>query len=817
MSLSSIAVRKDDSALIYSRSGALRGLYRYTINGTTSSFSASVNGDGYPAFSPDETQLVFSSTSIAAGRSAVNGVGDVFLASIDADRALTNITNLTSSSTNEFAPVLALIPTSGSNTAPTANDQSLSTRQGRAKTAKLSATDTENNISSFAIESQPAHGTVVINNASTGAFTYTPTSSYSGPDAFTFTATDAGGLTSSAATVSITVVANAAPLASDSSVSTTEDTAKSGTLAVTDAESDALTYSVVSQPAHGAVVITNSSTGAFTLTPSANFNGSDTFSFKANDGVSDSNTATVSVSVAAVADNPSVTAFSPASATNRVGETRVFSITATDGDGRSDLSELIVLVNQELDWSRGATLFFSPQTSELTLRDNNTGSKLAAITVTNGAQTGSGTLDNGAVRVDGSAASVSFGVDGNSFTLSLPLQSKSGLLVNNKIWTRIVDNEGNIDPAAKTGEFGLVQQGTWTVNGPATPNTAPTVSAITPQTSKDLLDSKGVVTRTFTLTMSDADGASDISEMWLLAAPILDWSYGATVAILPGQNRVLLRSADASSWLSGAIGSAQTLDNGRASIDLTQVELSYSPDGQSISASVPLKVNEGLTGQNRVWGRVVDRAQTTDPAAPSGEFGFVAKALWNVNAPPATNNLPNVESVSPGASGEIASLTVGTEQQVQIVVSDADGARDLRNAFVVVGPQLDWTTGAAFCFDATNGLLYLRSDDASQWLAPQRITDGTFTGSNGTLSNGRVSIRLGGCSFTRGANGQITLSLALTPQIGLLGQNRVFLRAEDLQGNVDPDAPADQLGFVEQGKWNVAAMALRNRGSAPQS
>jgi streptogrisin C len=51
-----------------------------------------------------------------------------------------------------------------------------------------------------------AHGTATISNASTGAFTYTPTSGFSGSDSFTFHATNSVG-TSAAATESVTVTA----------------------------------------------------------------------------------------------------------------------------------------------------------------------------------------------------------------------------------------------------------------------------------------------------------------------------------------------------------------------------------------------------------------------------------------------------------------------------------------------------------------------------------------------------------------------------------------------------------------------------------
>ncbi len=62
-------------------------------------------------------------------------------------------------------------------------------------------------VASVAVASGPAHGTVSVNGTS---ITYTPTAGYSGADSFTYTATNARG-TSAAATVSLTVNANAPP------------------------------------------------------------------------------------------------------------------------------------------------------------------------------------------------------------------------------------------------------------------------------------------------------------------------------------------------------------------------------------------------------------------------------------------------------------------------------------------------------------------------------------------------------------------------------------------------------------------------------
>ena len=100
---------------------------------------------------------------------------------------------------------------------------------------------------------------------------------------------------------------NHAPVTADDAILTPEDATKSGTLTASDADGDQLTYSIVVNGTKGSAVITNAATGEFTYTPSANVNGTDTFSFKVNDGTIDSNIATVTVTIIPVNDSPLAT------------------------------------------------------------------------------------------------------------------------------------------------------------------------------------------------------------------------------------------------------------------------------------------------------------------------------------------------------------------------------------------------------------------------------------------------------------------------------------------------------------------------------
>jgi len=94
-----------------------------------------------------------------------------------------------------------------------------------------------------------------------------------------------------------TMVVVAPPVASNGSVTTPENTPATGTLSASDPQNLSLTFSIVNQPSHGSVTLTNTTTGAFTYSPANGFNGMDIFTFKANNGTADSNTATESITV----------------------------------------------------------------------------------------------------------------------------------------------------------------------------------------------------------------------------------------------------------------------------------------------------------------------------------------------------------------------------------------------------------------------------------------------------------------------------------------------------------------------------------------
>jgi len=125
---------------------------------------------------------------------------------------------------------------------------------------------------------------------------------------------------------------NTAPVATDGTLTTNKNVAGSSTLTATDANSNSLTYSIVSNPSHGTVSVTNTATGAYTYTPTSNYSGADSFTFKANDATADSNTATISITVSNTATAPVAANITPA-AFNEDTQSGVITLSYTDGDG----------------------------------------------------------------------------------------------------------------------------------------------------------------------------------------------------------------------------------------------------------------------------------------------------------------------------------------------------------------------------------------------------------------------------------------------------------------------------------------------------
>lgn len=182
------------------------------------------------------------------------------------------------------------------NTAPVAYDQTLLTPKGLSRAVTLTASDADGDPITFSIVDIPDQGGQLTGTPPN--ITYVPPEGFEGVETFTFEASD-GALDSNMATVTITVgnggAGNQAPVAEPQTLATAMNATMAIALHAVDPEGAALVYAIVDAPDHGGQV-----TGAppdVIYTPATDFNGIETFSFKANDGTLDSNLAVVTITV----------------------------------------------------------------------------------------------------------------------------------------------------------------------------------------------------------------------------------------------------------------------------------------------------------------------------------------------------------------------------------------------------------------------------------------------------------------------------------------------------------------------------------------
>jgi hypothetical protein len=200
------------------------------------------------------------------------------------------------------------------NDAPVANDDAFTVNEGSTINLDLAFNDIDVDdgldLTSIIIVSGPTNGTITVN--ADGTVDYTHDGSETVADSFIYTIDDASGATSNTGFVSLTITpVNDAPIAGNDNLATNQGaplTIRPLTdLLVndTDAEGNLLTITGFTQPANGTVV--NNGNGTWTYTPNPTFSGVDSFTYTADDGNGGTDTATLNITVNAVADDTSNT------------------------------------------------------------------------------------------------------------------------------------------------------------------------------------------------------------------------------------------------------------------------------------------------------------------------------------------------------------------------------------------------------------------------------------------------------------------------------------------------------------------------------
>jgi hypothetical protein len=230
----------------------------------------------------------------------------------------------------------------------------------------------------YSIVQPPVHGSL---SGTAPNLTYTPGPGYNTHDGFTYQVRY--GRATATGTISIGV--DQAPVASNGATTLDEDTSADVTLRATDADGDALTYSIVTPPAHGTL---SGTVPNLVYTPAPNYNGSDQLTFQASDGQLASNAAAVTFTVRPVNDPP--VARNDAAATKRNTAVTI-AVLANDSDADGDALTIVSATAPKNGTAAiaGSGIRYTPKSGftgtdsfSYTISDGHGGTASATVTVT---------------------------------------------------------------------------------------------------------------------------------------------------------------------------------------------------------------------------------------------------------------------------------------------------------------------------------------------------------------------------------------------------------------------------------------------------
>jgi hypothetical protein len=288
--------------------------------------------------------------------------------------------------------------------------------------------------------------------------------------------------------------------------------------------------------------------------------------------------------------------------------------------------------------------------------------------------------------------------------------------------------------------------------------------------------------QTFTFRYSDSNGGDQLQATWAWFARNQSTSANSClVSYDTATEQMRLLDAAGEAWITGAPGSAGTLQNGQCAVSLAGSSIRTS--GDTLTMVVAMTFAPGYGGSKNLYGFASSRTGSSSGWRDLGDWTVPGAAVVTADA------------IVPAAGG-------GASQTFALQYSDSLGGADLTTAWV-------WFTSSLAASSANSCLLYytqatneisLLNDAGTAW------TSGAV-GANAILQNSQCAVALSSASATANG-GTLTIQAPMTFKPAFAGVKNLFLFAASSSAN---------SGWEDRGDWTVPLATITGDSITPPS
>ncbi len=444
---------------------------------------------------------------------------------------------------------------------------------------------------------------------------------------------------------------------------------------------------------------------------------------------------------------PSTVSVAPASGN---GNPASFTAQYSDTGGAAALTTVSLLVNTSAAVDYACYVTYTPSTNQFALYNDVASSGALSLTP------GSGSQQNGQCTLSGAGSSVN--LSGSTLTMTVALSFDSAFTGSKSVYLAATD------AGASTGWVAL---GTWTIPSPPP---LPSADSVSPSAGSG-------ATQTFNFVYSDTQSASNLLAVAVLITPGSSSSDACYVVYDRVAGTVSLRSDNALSSSSKALGSSATLQNSQCVVGATSSSLS----GLTLTFTATIAFKPAFNGVQNIYMYASESASNT---------GWVLRGSFTVLA----GGTPVANSVVPGSGS-------GPGQRFSFTTSDASGSTYLTQLVVLFAPTLDNANACNLLYDRITNRVSLTYD------IPANGSASLTPGANTVITNAQCSLRGANTTVVYTATSMI-VTLDLVFNAAYFGAKNVYLYAAEAGAN---------SGWVAVGSWTVTGGAPTADSVSPAS